>query len=166
MRATGAPVHAESMLPQAPALTVCPLVTLNQPSWLLFLGQHMLQNVVCVGDAVYVNHSGFYAGSVVVEIFPPLWEDFGFHFALVKGAWMERAKPGKDSAYFYLLVTGGMCSKIKCTYPGQWVLDEHPHNQIDPTHGGKFHILSSMKFHIQITHSLGTGSRCCDGIGK
>jgi hypothetical protein len=54
-----------------------------------------------------------------------------------------------DSTYFYLLVTRGMCSKIKRAYAGQWILDEHPHNQIDSTYRGMFHISPSMKFYIK-----------------
>jgi hypothetical protein len=124
----------------APPVEFTGYLTLDRPSWLLFLGQHTLQKVVRVGDVVYVDHSGFYAGGVVVEVFRPLREDFGFHRLLVKGAWIERAKPGEDGAYFYLLVTGGMCSKIKRAYAGRWILDEHPHDQIDPTYRGTFRV--------------------------
>jgi hypothetical protein len=113
-------------------------LTPNHPLWLLFLGLHTLQKVVRIGDVVYVDHSGFYAGGVVVEVLPSLREDFGFHRVLVKGAWMERAKPGEDGAHFYLLVTGGMSSKIKRAYAGRWIVDEYPHDQIDPTYRGTF----------------------------
>jgi hypothetical protein len=70
----------------APPVEYTGYLTLNQPSWLLFLGQHTLQKVVRSGDVVYIDYSGFHAGGVVMEMFPPLREDFGFHRVLVKGA--------------------------------------------------------------------------------
>jgi hypothetical protein len=126
----------------APPVGYTGYLTLDRPSWLLFLGCHTLQKVICIGDVVYVDHSGFYAGGVVIDVSPPPWEDFGFHRVLVQGAWVEHAKPGEDGAYFYLLVTGGMCSKIKHAYAGRWILDEHPHDHIDSTFCGTFHTSS------------------------
>jgi hypothetical protein len=123
----------------APPIEYIGYLTLDRPSWLLFLGCHTLQRAIHIRDVVYVNHSRFYTGGVVIEVFPPLWEDFRFHCVLVKGAWVEHAKPREDSTYFYFLVTGGMCSKIEHVYARQWILDEHPPNQIDPTYCGTFH---------------------------
>jgi hypothetical protein len=60
----------------APPVKYTGYLTPDRPSWLLFLGRHTLQKVVRIGDVVYVDHSGFYAGGVVVEVLPPLREDF------------------------------------------------------------------------------------------
>jgi hypothetical protein len=49
----------------------------NQPSWLLYLSPQMLEKNVQVGDLVYVDHSSFYAGSVVLELALTQCEDAG-----------------------------------------------------------------------------------------
>jgi hypothetical protein len=61
----------------------------DQPSWLLYLGPQTLEKNMHIGDLVYVDHSGFYTGGVVLELAPMQREDAGLRHVLVKGAWRD-----------------------------------------------------------------------------
>jgi hypothetical protein len=62
-----AAVHIYSLAPLANFLGY---LEDNQPLWLLSLGPQMLEKNVRIGDLVYVDHSSFYSGGVVLEL-PP-----------------------------------------------------------------------------------------------
>jgi hypothetical protein len=108
----------------------------DRPLWLLYLGPRTLEKNVCVGDLVYVDHSGFYAGGVVLELAPTQREDAGLRRVLVKGAWKNCKVTKGDSAFFYLLVTPDRCAVTARAIPAQWIIDEHPHDQVDITFCG------------------------------
>jgi hypothetical protein len=72
----------------------------DRPSWLLYLSPRTLEKNVRVGDLVYVDHSGFYAGGVVLEIAPTRREDAGLRRVLVKGAWKDCEVTKGDGAFF------------------------------------------------------------------
>jgi hypothetical protein len=48
-------------------VVVCKLV------WIVRLGPHILENMVHIGNTVYVDHSGYYAGGVVSDMFLEQW---------------------------------------------------------------------------------------------
>jgi hypothetical protein len=73
--------------------------------WLLYLGPRTLEKNVRVGDLVYVDHSGFYTGSVILELSLTRHEDARLRRVLVKGAWKDCKVTKGDGALFYLLVT-------------------------------------------------------------
>jgi hypothetical protein len=108
----------------------------DRPSWLLYLSLRTLEKNVRVGDLVYVDHSGFYAGGVVLELAPTRREDAGLRRVLVKGAWKDCEVTKGDSAFFYLLVTPDRCAVTARAIPARWIIDEHPHNQVDATFCG------------------------------
>jgi hypothetical protein len=108
----------------------------NPPSWLLYLGPWTLEKNVRVGDLVYVNHSGFYAGGVVLELALTRCEDAGLQRVLVKGAWKDCEVTKGDGTFFYLLVTPDRCTVTARAIPAQWIIDEHPHDQVDFTFCG------------------------------
>jgi hypothetical protein len=85
---------------------------------------------------VFMTHSGFYAGSVVLELAPTRRKDAGLRCVLVKGAWKDCEVTGGDGAFFYLLATPDQCSVTACAVPAQWIIDEHCHNQVDITFCG------------------------------
>jgi hypothetical protein len=106
------------------------------PSWLLYLGLRTLEKNVRVGDLVYVDHSSFHAGGVVLELAPMRREDAGLRRVLVKGTWKDCKVTKGNGAFFYVLVTPDGCAVTAHTIPAQWIIDEHPHNQVDITFCG------------------------------
>jgi hypothetical protein len=108
----------------------------DQPLWLLYLGPQTLEKNVQGGDLVYIDHSGFYAGSVVLELALTQREDAGLQRVLVKGAWKDCKVTKGNSAFFYLLITPDKCTVTVRAIPAQWIIDEHPHNQVDITFCG------------------------------
>jgi hypothetical protein len=82
----------------------------NRPSWLVYLSPRTLEKNVRVGDLVYVDHSGFYAGGIVLELAPMRREDAGLRRVLVKGAWKDCEVTKGNGAFFYLLVTPDQCA--------------------------------------------------------
>jgi hypothetical protein len=88
------------------------------------------------GDLVYVDHSGFYAGGVVLELAPMQREDAGLRRVLVKGAWKDCEVTKGNGALFHLLVTPDQCAVTARAIPARWIIDEHPHNQVDITFRG------------------------------
>jgi hypothetical protein len=65
--------HAEAMVhiySLAPPANFSGYLEDNRPSWLLYLGPLTFEKNVRVGDPVYVDHSGFYTGGVVLELAP------------------------------------------------------------------------------------------------
>jgi hypothetical protein len=81
----------------------------DRPSWLLYLSPRTLEKNVRIGDLVYVDHSGFYAGSVVLEIAPTRREDAGLRRVLVKGAWKDCEVTQGDGAFLHPRHSGPMC---------------------------------------------------------
>jgi hypothetical protein len=108
----------------------------NRPSWLLYLSPRTLEKNVRVGDLVRVDHSGFYTGGVVLELAPTRCEDAGLRRVLVKGAWKDCEVTKGDGAFFYLLVTPDRCAVTARAIPARWIIDEHPHDQVDITFCG------------------------------
>jgi hypothetical protein len=108
----------------------------DQPLWLLYLSPRTLKKTVCVGDVVYVDHSGFHAGAVVLELALTQREDAGLQCVLVKGAWKDCEVTKGDGAFCYLLVTPDQCVVTARVIPVPWIIDEHPHNQVDITFCG------------------------------
>jgi hypothetical protein len=108
----------------------------NRPSWLLYLGPQTLEKNVRVGDLVYVDHSGFYAGGVVLKLAPTRREDAGLRSMLVKGAWKDCEVTKGDGTFFYFLVTPDRCAVTTHAIPAQWIIDKHPHDQVDITFCG------------------------------
>jgi hypothetical protein len=72
----------------------------DRPLWLLYLGPRTLEKNVQVGDLIYVDHSGFYAGSEVLELAPSRREDPGLRRVLVKGTWKDCEVTKGDGAFF------------------------------------------------------------------
>jgi hypothetical protein len=130
---TEAAVHIYSLAPPA---NFSGYLEDDRPSLLLYLGLRTLEKNVRVGDLVYVDHSGFYAGGVVLELAPMRREDTGLRRVLVKGAWKDCEVTKGDGAFFYLLVTPDRCAVTARAIPVRWIIDEHPHDQVDITFCG------------------------------
>jgi hypothetical protein len=102
-----------------------------------------------IGNTVYVDHGGYYAGGMVSDVFLEQWacDPVGFLRCLVKGAWMDDQAPGGDGGKFYLLVHQDWClRKARPVYPMRWIISDLDHSRVDPDfQDGAFLCLISLK---------------------
>jgi hypothetical protein len=82
---------AACLLAFAPPVSFYSCASARKPAWILHLGPRTLNNCVYIGDTIYVDHGGYYAGGVVSDVFLERWacDPVGFRRCLVEGAWMD-----------------------------------------------------------------------------
>jgi hypothetical protein len=117
----------------APPVGFCDILGLGCPRWVFHLGTHTLAKVVRLGDLVYADRDGFYAGGAIIdEVFPPNNPLPGYRHLVVKGAWIDRGTDA-DGAHFCVLVPTLFYSPIpRANYRAQWVISEYDHRDVDP----------------------------------
>jgi hypothetical protein len=140
---------AARLLAFAPIVSFYSCVAARKSVWIVHLGPHTLENFVYVGDTVYVDHGGYYAGGVVSDVFLERWacDPVGFRRCLVEGAWMDNQVGGGDGGEFYLLVHEDWClRKARPVYPMRWIISDLDHSSIDPDfQDGAFPHLTSVE---------------------
>jgi hypothetical protein len=92
---------------------------------------------VHIGDLVYVEDSGFFAGGIVESLtgigYGSLNRDLRVR---VKGVWVSTSEPEVHGKHFYLDVPcGGVIREPRSPIPGRWVLGISP-TMSDPYYGG------------------------------
>jgi hypothetical protein len=88
----------------APPVGFCDVLGLGCPQWVFHLGTHTLAKVVRLGDLVYADCNGFYAGGAIInEAAPPNNPLPGYCHLVVKGAWVD-CSTDADGAHFCVLV--------------------------------------------------------------
>jgi hypothetical protein len=142
---------AARLLAFAPIVSFCSCATARKPVWMVHLGPHTLDNMVHIGDTVYVDHGGYYAGGVVSVVFLERWacDPVGFLRCLVEGAWMNDQPGGGDGDEFYLLVHQDWClRKPRLMYPMRWIISDLDHSGVDPDfQDGAFPCITSVYHH-------------------
>jgi hypothetical protein len=126
---------AARLLAFAPIVSFYNCVAARKPVWIVHLGPHTLENFVYIGDTVYVDHGGYYAGGVVSDVFLERWacDLLGFLRCLVEGAWMNDKPGGGNGDEFYLLVHQDWClRKARAVYPMRWIISDLDHSSVDP----------------------------------
>jgi hypothetical protein len=117
-----------------------------------------LKNHVYIGDTFYVDHSGYYAGGVVSDVFLEPWARnlVNYWRCLVEGAWMDD-RTGRDGGNFYVLVHKDWClRKARLLYPMRWIISDQDHSTIDPDfQDGAFPCLRSAIYHNLIVAQNG-----------
>jgi hypothetical protein len=150
---------AARLLAFAPPVVFYSCVPALKPVWIVHLGPHTLENRVYIGDTVYVDHGGYYAGSVVSDVFLERWacDPVGFRPCLVEGAWMDDQADGGDGGEFYLLVHEDWClRKARPVYPMCWIISDLDHSSVDPDfQDGAFLCLTSAQHHNLIVAQNG-----------
>jgi hypothetical protein len=125
---------AARLLAFAPPVSFYSCASARKPAWTLDLGPLTLKNCVHIGDTVYVDHSGYYAGGVVSDVFLEQWasDPVGFRRCLVEGAWMDYQAASGDGSEFYLLVHEDWClRKARPVYPMRWIISDLDHSSVD-----------------------------------
>jgi hypothetical protein len=117
----------------APLVGFCDVLGLGCPQWVFHLGTHTLAKVVRLGDLVYADRNGFYAGSAIIdEAAPPNNPLPGYCHLVVKGAWVD-CSTDTDGAHFCVLVPTHFYSPVpRANYRVQWVVSEYNHFDVDP----------------------------------
>jgi hypothetical protein len=150
---------AARLLAFAPPVTFYGCASARKPAWTLHLGPRTLKNYVYIGDTFYVDHSGYYAGGVVSDVFLEPWarDPVNYRRCLVEGAWMNDQAGGGNGNEFYLLVHQDCClRKARPVYPMRWIVSDLDHSTIDPDfQDGAFPCLRSAKYHDLIVAQNG-----------
>jgi hypothetical protein len=97
---------AARLLAFAPIVSFYSCVSVCKPVWIVHLGPHTLENMVHIGDTVYMDHGGYYTSGMVSDVFLERWscDPVGFLRCLVEGAWMNDQAGGSKGNKFHLLV--------------------------------------------------------------
>jgi hypothetical protein len=140
---------AARLLAFAPPVLFYSCASARKPTWTLDLGPLTLKNCVHIGDTVYVDHGGYYAGGVVSDVFLEQWacDPVGFRRCLVEGAWMNDQAGGGDGGEFYLLVHKDWClRKVRLVYLMRWIISDLDHSSVDlDFQDGAFPCLASLE---------------------
>jgi hypothetical protein len=117
----------------APPVGFCNILGLGCPQWVFHLGTQTLAKVVQLGDLVYTDRDGFYAGGAIIdEVSPPNNPLPGYRHLVVKGSWVDRGTDA-DGAHFCVLVPTHFYLPVpRANYRAQWVISEYDHCDVDP----------------------------------
>jgi hypothetical protein len=117
----------------APPVGFCDVLGLGCPQWVFHLGTHTLVKVVRLGDLVYADRNGFYAGGAIIDkVSPPNNPLPGYRHLVVKGTWIDCGTDA-DGAHFCVLVLTHFYLPVPlANYRAQWVIGEYDHCDVDP----------------------------------
>jgi hypothetical protein len=103
---------AACLLAFAPPVAFYGCTSTHKPAWMVHLSPRTLENCICIGDTVYVDHGGYYAGGVVSDVFLERWacDPVNFRRCLVEGAWMDHQADGGNG----VTRTGACARRARC----------------------------------------------------
>jgi hypothetical protein len=117
----------------APLVGFCNILGLGCLQWVFHLGAHTLAKVVRLGDLVYADRNGFYAGGAIIdEVAPPNNPLPGYRHLVAKGAWVNCGTDA-DGAHFCVCVPTHFYALVpRANYRAQWVISEYDHHDVNP----------------------------------